>query len=163
MYSQAAILEHQRLSDDGVVRREVVRGEHATRRFERGDEKLTQLAAIEDLGAMVRDQPQGAREIWLREHLAGARWSAAGQKRGGAARIRGQDVAMRGNGGGEQVADGEALLRIPHRRIERAGEIERAVPGQQLGPRRENAGYGHQLRASLGKTIGKAIRSHSLR
>ena len=105
-----------------------------------GDDRVGERASVEGVAPPLGDRAERLREGGIAEDGAGLGGLAVGQEAGGGGRDPGEGRGRALPVGGDDLADGEALLGVGDRRREQLGPRLRAEPGPQLVPAVDAAG-----------------------
>ena len=124
---------------------------------DRSRETLTDVAAVERVGAVARERLECHGQVPLLEHLAGAGPATARTEDLRGLLVLGDAVTLFGDRLGEHVAHGEAVLGVADRGGERAIEAEAAVVGEKIGEPGDESGHGRDR-----GTLARELRAEAL-
>ena len=136
-------------ADIGVMSRKIVPREQVKPggAVQAVHQPLRQRAAIESVGAALRNQPDDAGQVFIDQNIAlPGRPAAAVQIDVGGCRKARQQFGIAGKDAGDAGRHGKPVIGVPNCRRQQLGERHRAkVPVQGI-PRRRLARHGHRMR-----------------
>ena len=146
----APIIRRDGLDPGAGVVLEVLAVKQAADRLRVVDDRVGHLALVEGVAAVADDRPERPGQPGVAEDLADLRGLAAGRKHAAEVGTFASPARRPLPGGGDDLADGEAVLGVGDRRGEQVGPGPRPEPGPELVPAVDAAGDRPAQRAGLG-------------